>query len=60
MERMFFQAWKTVFLKFDELENKDTINPFNMNVNQKGFCPSLTTRPEGFKTCIAIVEIIEE
>ena len=34
----------------------DTINPFNKTVDKSGTSPSLTTRPEGFKTAIFPVE----
>lgn len=60
MERFFKQAWETVFLKFKELKHQDTINAFNYRVNDREISPTLTTRPDGFKTAICVVEIYEE
>lgn len=49
-ERFFKQAVETV------LENEcgvgDTVDAFNKKVNRSGVCPTITTRPEGFKTAI--------
>lgn len=39
-------------LKENECEVGDTIDAFNKKVNKSGVCPTLTTRPEGFKTAI--------
>ena len=39
----------------NELEHADTINPFNKIANKTGVCPTMTTRPEGFKTAILAV-----
>lgn len=54
-ERFFKQAIETV------LENEcgvgDTVDAFNKKVNHSGVCPTITTRPEGFKT--AILPIVE-
>lgn len=49
-ERFFIQALDT----FDDsdAEYGDTIDAFNKRVNKSGFSPTLTTRPEGFKTGI--------
>ena len=49
-ERFFRQALDT----FDEsdAEYGDTIDAFNKRVNKSGCSPTLTTRPEGFKTAI--------
>ena len=49
-ERFFKQALET----FENSEAKygDTIDAFNKRVNESGYCPTLTTRPEGFKTAI--------
>lgn len=49
-ERFYKQAFET--LKENECEVGDTINAFNKKVNKSGVCPTLTTRPEGFKTAI--------
>lgn len=55
-ERFFRQVAETI------MENKcepgDTIDAFNKKVNRSGVSPTITTRPEGFKT--AILPIIEE
>lgn len=49
-ERFFRQALDT----FDDsdAEYGDTIDAFNKRVNKSGCSPTLTTRPEGFKTAI--------
>ena len=49
-ERFFRQALDT----FDDsdAEYGDTIDAFNKRVNKSGYSPTLTTRPEGFKTAI--------
>lgn len=49
-ERFFKQAIDT-FEKSDA-EYGDTIDAFNERVNKSGCSPTLTTRPEGFKTAI--------
>ena len=54
-ERFFQQAFET--LDENECEIGDTINAFNKTVNKTGVSPTLTTRPEGFKT--AILPIVE-
>ena len=55
-ERFFKQAVETV------MENEcgvgDTVDAFNKKVNHSGVCPTITTRPEGFKT--AILPIVED
>lgn len=38
-------------------EPGDTINAYNKTVDKSGLCPTLTTRPEGFKT--AILPVVE-
>lgn len=48
--RFYKQAFET--LKENECEVGDTIDAFNKKVNKSGVCPTLTTRPEGFKTAI--------
>lgn len=50
--RMYKQAYET--LQENYVESFDVINPFNKRVDKSGLCPTLTTRPEGFKTCILI------
>ena len=49
-ERFYKQAFET--LKENECEVCDTIDAFNKKVNKSSVCPTLTTRPEGFKTAI--------
>ena len=49
-ERFFKQALET--FNRNECEEGDTIDAFNQRVNKSGYCPTLTTRPEGFKTAI--------
>lgn len=49
-ERFYKQAFET--LKENECKIGDTIDAFNKKVNKSGVCPTLTTRPEGFKTAI--------
>ncbi len=55
-KRFFKQAVETV------MENEcgvgDTVDAFNKKVNRSGVCPTITTRPEGFKT--AILPIVED
>lgn len=54
-ERFFKQAVETVLE--NECEVGDTVDAFNKKVNRSGVCPTITTRPEGFKT--AILPIVE-
>jgi len=55
-ERFFKQAVETVLE--NECEVGDTVDAFNKKVNRSGVCPTITTRPEGFKT--AILPIVED
>ena len=49
--RMGRQAVET--LNENDVKHSDTINPFNKRVSSKdGVSPTLTTRPEGFKTAV--------
>lgn len=58
-ERFFKQAYET--FKENDCNSGDTINAFNKSVNKSGYCPTLTTRPEGFKTAILpVVESIDQ
>ena len=50
--RMYQQAHDT--LLENNVEPYNVINPFNKRVDKSGLCPTLTTRPEGFKTCILV------
>lgn len=54
-ERFFKQAVETVLE--NDCEVGDTVDAFNKKVNKSGVCPTITTRPEGFKT--AILPIVE-
>ncbi len=54
-ERFFKQAVETVLE--NDCEVGDTVDAFNKKVNKSGICPTITTRPEGFKT--AILPIVE-
>ena len=50
-ERFFKQAVET--LKSEEVNDGDTVDDaFNKRVNKSGYSPTLTTKPEGFKTAI--------
>lgn len=49
-ERFFKQAVETVLE--NDVEVGDTVDAFNKKINKSGVCPTLTTRPEGFKTAI--------
>lgn len=52
--RFFDQAIKTA--EENNATNGDTIDAFNGRVNDSGVCPTITTRPEGFKTAILPVQ----
>lgn len=58
IERMTKQAYET--LQENDCKAGDVINPFNKRVVNNGLCPTLTTRPEGFKTANLIVEHAQE
>lgn len=49
-ERFFKQALET--LNENDCNSGDTINAFNKHVDKSEYSPTLTTRPEGFKTAI--------
>ena len=55
-ERFFRQAVETVVEQGAEVG--DTIDAFNKRVNKSGLSPTITTRPEGFKT--AILPVVED
>ena len=59
-ERFFKQALET--FNNNDCEEGDTIDAFNRRVNKSGYCPTLTTRPEGFKTAIlpVVKDVSEE
>ena len=52
-ERFFQQAIETFFT--NDCQVGDSINAFNRIVNKSGISPTITTRPEGFKTAILVV-----
>ena len=52
--RFFKQAFETA--KENECSIGDTIDAYNKKVNQSGTSPTITTRPEGFKTAILVVD----
>ena len=52
-ERMYRQAFET--LDENDCKAGDVINPYNKKVVADGTCPTLTTRPEGFKTANLVV-----
>lgn len=53
-ERFFKQALKTA--KKNKCEIGDTINAFNETIDKSGVSPTITTRPEGFKTAILPID----
>jgi len=54
-ERFFRQCYETLYDFSSEVNNGDTLSGYNHNICQNGFSPTLTTRPEGFKTAIVVV-----
>lgn len=52
--RFFKQAFETA--QENECNIGDTIDAYNKKVNQSGTSPTITTRPEGFKTAILVVD----
>ena len=52
--RFFKQAFDTV--KENGCEVGDTIDAFNKKVNKSGASPTITTRPEGFKTAVLVYD----
>jgi len=55
-ERFFRQVMETIME--NACEPGDMVDAFNKKVNHTGICPTITTRPDGFKT--AILPIVEE
>lgn len=53
-ERFFKQAFDTA--KSNECEVGDTIDAFNERISKSGISPTITTRPEGFKTAILPID----
>lgn len=52
--RIYDQAVETV--KRTEAKPGDLIVPFHYRKITNGICPTLTTRPEGLKTMICVIE----
>src|SRR5699024_5264281 len=59
-ERMSRQAIETLNDVKDSIKHGDMIHAFNRLHITDGICPTLTTRPEGFKTASLVVEGIHE
>lgn len=49
--------WETAIAVFNTIDCKkgDIIDAFNQKVIKSGISPTITTRPEGFKTAIIVV-----
>lgn len=56
--RIYEQAIETCLLT--KPNAGDLIQPFNRKKIDGGVCPTITTRPEGLKTMILVVEKIDE
>lgn len=52
--RFFTQAFETV--KQNNCKRGDIIDAFNQKINKSGISPTVTKRPEGFKTAILIAD----
>lgn len=52
-ERFFRQAWQT--MNSNNCKPGDIIDAYNQKVIAGGVSPTITTRPEGFKTAILVV-----
>src|SRR5690625_3384807 len=59
-ERMSRQAIEVLNGVIDDVKHGDMIHAFNRQHITDGICPTLTTRPEGFKTASLVVEDINE
>src|SRR5699024_4615829 len=59
-ERMSRQAIEVLNEVIDDVKHGDMIHAFNRQHITDGICPTLTTRPEGFKTASLVVEDINE
>ncbi len=53
-----FHAQAIEVFEENNCENGDSIDAFNKKLNKSGISPTITTRPEGFKT--AILPVVEE
>lgn len=54
-ERFFRQAYETLYMNIDKVDEITTMSAFNHSVSTEGYSPTLTTRSEGFKTAILLV-----
>ena len=54
-ERFFKQAYETLYMNLFNIKHADTLSAFNHSIDSSGYSPTLTTRPEGFKTAILVV-----
>lgn len=52
--RFYNQALKTI--KDNDCKVGDIVDAFNKKINDSGISPTITTRPEGFKTAILVVD----
>lgn len=55
-ERFFRQAYETLYDNLHTLRGGETMSAFNHTINDSGYCPTITTRVEGFKTAVLVVE----
>lgn len=53
--RIYRQAFETLERNKNIIKKYDIIQPFNKKVIKTGICPTITTRPDGFKTAILLV-----
>lgn len=54
MNERFFKQAIEIFLS-NNVRGGDVIDAFNKRVIRTGYSPTITTRPEGFKTAIIVV-----
>lgn len=50
------QAFATMLDNLDKCESGNTVDAYNQRISESGISPTLTTRPEGFKTAILVIE----
>jgi site-specific DNA-cytosine methylase len=56
--RFYNQAWETI--KDNDCKSGDIVDAFNKKINDSGISPTITTRPEGFKTAILLVDALQQ
>ena len=54
-ERFFRQAYETLYDNLFMLNGHETMSAFNHSINDSGYCPTITTRCEGFKNAILVI-----